>query len=36
MSDGKIVYENSEYKTLDIEKTIFEAQAATKDILRQL
>ena len=36
MSDGKIIYENSEYKTLDIEKTIFEAQAATKDILRQL
>ena len=36
MSDGKIVYENGEYKTLDIEKTIFEAQAATKDILRQL
>ena len=36
MSDGKIIYENGEYKTIDIQKTIFEAQAATKDILRQL
>lgn len=36
MSDGKIVYENGEYKTLDIEKTMFEAQAATKVILSKL
>ena len=36
MSDGKIVYENGEYKTIDIEKTIFEAEAATKDILSKL
>ena len=36
MSDGKVVYENGEYRTLDIEKTIFEAEAATKDILNQL
>lgn len=36
MSDGKIVYENGEYKTLDIEKTMFEAQAATKIILSKL
>jgi 5-methylthioadenosine/S-adenosylhomocysteine deaminase len=36
MSDGKIVYENGEYKTLDIEKTMFEAQAATKNILSKL
>lgn len=36
MSDGKIVYENGEYKTIDIEKTMFEAQAATKEILKQL
>ena len=36
MSDGKIVYENGEYKTLDIEKTIFEAQSATEGILRSL
>ena len=36
MSDGKIVYENGEYKTLDIEKTMFEARAATKNILSKL
>ncbi|MCR4709349.1 MAG: amidohydrolase [Clostridiales bacterium] len=36
MSDGKVVYENGEYKFIDIEKTIFEAQAATKDILARL
>lgn len=36
MSDGKIVYENGEYKTLDIEKTMFEAQAATNVILSKL
>ena len=36
MSDGKVVYENGEYKTLDIEKTIFEAQSATEGILRSL
>ena len=36
MSDGKVVYENGEYKTLDIEKTMYEAQEATKGILAQL
>ena len=36
MSDGRVVYENGEYKTLDIEKTMFEAQAATKFILSKL
>ncbi len=36
MSDGRVVYENGEYKTLDIEKTMFEAQAATKVILSKL
>jgi len=36
MSDGRIVYENGEYKTLDIEKTMFEAQEATKVILSKL
>ena len=36
MSDGKIVYENGEYKTLDIEKTVFETQKATEGILRRL
>lgn len=36
MSDGDIVYENGEYKTIDIEKTVSEAQAATKNILNRL
>jgi 5-methylthioadenosine/S-adenosylhomocysteine deaminase len=36
MSDGKVVYEDGEYKTLDIEKTMYEAQEATKGILAQL
>ena len=36
MSDGKVVYEDGVYKTLDIEKTMYEAQEATKGILAQL
>lgn len=36
MSDGKVIYENGEYKTIDIEKTIYMAQEVTADILRQL
>ncbi|MBR6473524.1 MAG: amidohydrolase [Firmicutes bacterium] len=36
MSDGEVVYENGEYKTIDIEKTIAEAEAATKEILSKL
>lgn len=36
MSDGKVVYENGEYRTLDIEKTIYETEASTKDILSRL
>lgn len=36
MTDGKILYENGEYKTIDIEKTIFEAQRATDGILAKL
>ncbi|MBR1989320.1 MAG: amidohydrolase family protein, partial [Firmicutes bacterium] len=36
MSDGKVIYENGEYKTLDIEKTIFEAGLSTKEILAKL
>ena len=36
MSDGKVIYENGEYKTLDIEKTIYMAQEVTADILKQL
>ncbi len=34
--DGKILYRNGEFTTIDIEKTIFEAEAATAGILRQL
>ncbi len=34
--DGKVLYENGEYKTIDIEKTLFEADRATKNILKQL
>lgn len=36
MSDGKILYENGEYKTIDIEKAQFEAQKSTDDILSEL
>lgn len=36
MSDGKILYENGEYKTIDVEKAIFEAGLATKGILAKL
>ena len=36
MSDGKVIYENGEYKTLDIEKTIYMAQEVTAEILKQL
>ena len=36
MSDGKVIYENGEYKTIDIEKTIYMAQEVTADILKQL
>lgn len=34
--DGRILYENGEYKTIDIEKTLFEAGRMTKSILAQL
>lgn len=34
--DGKILYENGDYKTIDIEKTVFEADRMTKVILEQL
>ena len=30
------MYENGEYKTIDIEKTVFEADRMTKKILKQL
>ena len=36
VSDGKVLYRDGEYTTIDIEKTIFEAEAATKEILKQL
>lgn len=36
MVDGKILYENGEYKTIDIEKTVFEAGRMTEGILKQL
>ena len=36
MADGKVLYENGEYKTIDIEKTLFEADRWTKKILKQL
>ena len=36
MVDGKVLYENGEYTTIDIEKAIFEVDEATKKILAQL
>ena len=36
MVDGKVLYKNGEYVTIDIEKTIFEAEKATKRILGEL
>lgn len=36
VSDGRILYNDGEYTTIDIEKTIYEAEAATKEILKQL
>ena len=30
MADGKVLYENGSYPTLDLEKTIAEANAATR------
>jgi 5-methylthioadenosine/S-adenosylhomocysteine deaminase len=36
MVDGKVLYKNGEYTTIDIEKTIFEAEKATQKILRML
>lgn len=34
--DGKVLYEKGEYKTIDIEKTLFEAGRMTENILKQL
>ena len=36
MVDGKILYQDGAYTTIDIERTIFEAEAATLEILKQL
>ena len=36
MVDGKVLYRNGEYLTVDIEKTIFEAEKSTKRILGEL
>lgn len=36
MVDGKVVYENGNYKTLDISKVIEDADRATAEILREL
>ena len=36
MVDGKVVYNNGEYTTIDIEKVIRETEKATENILKQL
>lgn len=36
MVDGKVLYQDGEYTTIDLEKTIFEAEKATAQILNQL
>ena len=36
MADGKVLYEGGEFTTIDLEKTIFEAERATEKILNQL
>lgn len=36
MVDGKVLYKDGEYKTIDIEKTLFEANRMTQSILKQL
>ncbi|MDR1247631.1 MAG: amidohydrolase [Clostridiales Family XIII bacterium] len=36
MADGKILYKNGEYKTIDVEKIMFETDEATAGILEEL
>ena len=36
MTDGKVQYENGEYMTIDIEKTIFETEKANEKILSKI
>ena len=36
MVDGKVLYDGGKFTTIDLEKTIFEAQKATDKILAKL
>ena len=36
MADGKVLYQDGEYKTIDIERTIFEVEKETAAILKKL
>ena len=36
MVDGKVLYENGEYKTIDIEKVIYNVEKSTARILKEL
>ena len=36
MVDGRVLYDDGEYTTIDVEKVIFEAEKATEKILNQL
>jgi 5-methylthioadenosine/S-adenosylhomocysteine deaminase len=36
MADGRVLYRNGEYKTIDIEKVMFETEKATAFIIGEL
>ena len=36
MVDGKVLYENGQYKTIDLEKAIYETEKSTREILSKL
>ena len=36
MADGKVLYKNGEYTTIDVERAMFETERATQDILAKL
>jgi len=36
MADGRILFENGEYKTIDVERTIWEAGRAAREIKDRL
>lgn len=36
MVDGKVLWEKGEYTTIDIEKTIYQVEKATENILERL